>query len=817
MVGWARTTLGMDHPEGSDADHAAPTLPRPGLRPSGWVRPTIADLPSPQGSHVSTATQNPPGPSARTLIAVKAQVPPLRSGLVGRQRLVSQLLGDGSGRLTVVVSPAGWGKTTLLGQWVRQISPVCAVAWVSLDESDDEPVRFWTYALSALQRVAPTVADRALRALGAPGMDPVEAALPVLLNALSASDQRHVLVLDDYHLLTDVRVHKQLEHLVAYAPASLHVVVAGRSDPPLPLARLRAAGELTEVRAADLRFTVEEAAGLVRQVANVALPAGALTGMMERTEGWAAGLQLAALSVRQAPDPVQRAAAIRGDDRHILDYFDAEVLARADEVQRHLLLRCSMLERLCGELCDAVLGRKDSAAVLDELERRNLFLTALDDRREWYRCHRLFRDALRRELEVRERDQVKSLTVRAADWFLARGEVEEAVRHRLAADDSEGAAGLLASSVRWFVDRGVFRTYLHLGGQVRTTIAHAHPDLCVALAWAAALTGQVELVRPWLDAAERTLTDESPPLNGWHSLRAAARTVRALSGRLADADRAGAQADAEEAVSLEADPALAGWVVARMTLGRVLQDAGEPEAAVEVLSNALRLPAMDKTPGLLKLQAAGALACALLDIGRIAPADRVCRGVASAADALEAQWGNAAGTVLTLLRTAEGRVAYAQGRVGVARALLSRAVALARVSGDASHLVLALTHLAQAELADGDPAASAESLAEAHEMAESMEMAPAAIRELRAADHRIGRSPAQIRLPGGPRMPVDDLTDRELSILRALQGQQSQREIGEAMFISVNTVKGYTKSLYRKLDVTSRQAAVQRGRALGLI
>jgi LuxR family maltose regulon positive regulatory protein len=766
---------------------------------------------------VSSATQESPSESARTLIAVKAQVPPLRPGLIGRQRLVSRLLGDGSGRLTVVVSPAGWGKTTLLAQWVRHISPARAVAWVSLDESDDEPVRFWTYALTALQRAAPAIADGALRALGAPGADPVDAALPLLLNALAASDERLVLVLDDYHLLSDTRLHKHVAHLVAYAPAALHVVVAGRLDPPLPLARLRAAGELTEVRAADLRFTVEEAASLVEQVADVVLPAAAMTGMVERTEGWAAGLQLAALSVRQAPDPVQRAAAIRGDDRHILDYFSSEVLARAGDDQRRLLLRCSMLERLSGGLCDAVLGRADSAAVLDELERTNLFITALDDRREWYRCHRLFRDALRRELDVLEGDQVQGLTVRAADWFLGQGQVEEAVRHRLAADDSDAAAALLASSIRWFVDRGAFRTYLHLGGQVPGSVAATHPGLYVAMAWSAALTGQVDLVRPWLDAAEPALRNCSPPLNGWHSLRAAARTVRALSGHLADADRAGALADAEEAVALEADPALAGWVVARMTLGRVLQDAGEPQAAVEVLSAAMRLPAMGRTPGILKLQAAGALAAALLDIGRVASADRVCRDAAAAAGALEAQWGDAAGSALTLLRTTEGRVAYAHGDITPARALLTRAVALARAGGDASHLVLALTHLAQAELADGDSTASADTLADAHETAESSPTAPGALRELRVAEGRIGRRPTAIRLPGGPRPPVDDLTDRELSILRALQGQQSQREIGDTMFISVNTVKGYTKSLYRKLDVTSRQAAVQRGRALGLI
>jgi LuxR family maltose regulon positive regulatory protein len=766
---------------------------------------------------VTSTPQHPPGAPARTLIAVKARVPPLRPGTVGRQRIVSRLLGDGSGRLTVVVSPAGWGKTTLLGQWVRQIDAACAVAWVSLDESDDEPVRFWTYALTALERVAPAVAGGALRALGAPGVDPADVALPMLLNALTATEDRHLLVLDDYHLLTDTQLHRQVEYLVAYAPASLHVVLAGRSDPPLPLARLRAAGQLTEVRVADLRFTAEEAAALVAQVAHVTLPPDTMRGMVDRTEGWAAGLQLAALSVREAPDPVQRAAMIRGDDRHMLDYFSSEVLSEVGDRARQLLLRCSMLERLCGPLCDAVLERTDSAAVLGDVERASLFVTGLDDHREWYRCHRLFRDALRRELDLREGDQVRVLTIRAADWFLRQGNVEEAVRLRLAAGDSDGAATLLAAHVRWFVDRGAFRTYLRLGGQVRTSVAHAYPDLCVALAWASALTGQAEGVRPWLDAAETTLTDESPALHGWHSLRAAARNVRAISGHVGDADRTGAIADAEEAVSLETDPALAGWAVARLTLGRVLQAAGEPEAAVEVLGAAMRLPAVVRAPAILKLQAAGALAAALLDTGGAATAHRVCRDMAVEAGALEGLWGDAAGPVLTLLRTAEGRVAYARGDIRGARALLERAVALARVCGDASHVVLALAALAQAELADGDTGTAAATLAEARETARSEWTVPAAVRELRATEARIGNNASRIGRPGGPRLPVEDLTDRELTILRALQGQLSQREIGAAMFISVNTVKGYTKSLYRKLDVSSREAAVQRGRILGLI
>jgi len=395
--------------------------------------------------------------------------------------------------------------------------------------------------------------------------------------------------------------------------------------------------------------------------------------------------------------------------------------------------------------------------------------------------------------------------------------VDEAVRHRLAAQDSDGAATLLASSIRWFVDRGAFGTYLQLGSQVRPAVANNHPDLCVSLAWAAALIGHVDLVRPWLDAAEATLTDQSPPLHGWRSLRAAARTVRANSGYLGDPDRTAAIADAEEAVALEADPAFTGCAAARMTLGRVLQGAGEPEAAIEVLGSAMQLPVMARTPGILGLQAAGALACALLDTGAVAEAHRVCGHMAASADTLEAQWGDAAGPALTLLRTAEGRVAYEQGDVVTARALLTRAVALARVCGEVSHLVLALTALAQADLAAGDPATSAATLAEARSTAESEPTLPAAMRQLHAAEARIGHRPARIGRPGSPRPLVEDLTDREMVILRALQGQLSQREIGAAMFLSLNTVKGYTKSLYRKLDVSSREAAVQRGRVLGLI
>ena len=292
------------------------------------------------------------------------------------------------------MAPAGWGKTTLLSHWAHDPAETRGIVWVSLDEADDDPVRFWTYVLTALQRDVPGLGPAALGALSTPGLEPVDLALPTLLNELAALDTRHVLVLDDYHLLGAADVHESVEFLLTYLPAALRVVIAGRSDPPLPLARLRARGELTELRAADLGFTADEAAALLTAVGDTPVDPPRRPLLRERTEGWAAGLQLAALKIRHAERPAEAAAPLDGGDRHILDYLSVEVVDRLAPEQRDLLVRTAVLERLSGPLCDAVLGRTGSTEVLDALDRADLFVTPLDPRREWYRCHRLFRDVL---------------------------------------------------------------------------------------------------------------------------------------------------------------------------------------------------------------------------------------------------------------------------------------------------------------------------------------------------------------------------------------------------------------------------------------
>jgi LuxR family maltose regulon positive regulatory protein len=749
------------------------------------------------------------------LIAAKQTVPPVRAGTVVRTRLQTRLGRDEGARLTVVVAPAGWGKTTLLSQWAHDPAESRGVVWVSLDEADDDPIRFWTYVLAALHRAVPELAEGALGALSTPGLDPVDLALPLLLNALVELDRRYVLVLDDYHVLSDPRVHEGVEFLLAYLPPTLHLVLAGRSDPPLPLARLRARRELTEIRAADLGFRPDEAAALLRAVGETPFDAEAVTALCARTEGWAAGLQLAALTVRGAADPVTAATTIRGDDRHVLDYLSEEVLDRLQTDHRELLVRTSVLERLTGPLCDSVLDRDDSAAVLRALDRADLFVVPLDARRDWYRCHGLFRDVLRRELTRMDPAEPARVLARAADWFLARDHLVDAVDHRLRAGDEPAAADLLRSSVPWFLERGALTTYLELGRRLSPGTVLADPRLCVALAWAAAMNGRHDRMGPWLDAAEDLVDDDTPALEGWRTARGAAATMRAVELVIARAEAEPALAFSAQAVAQETDPTVEGYVMARTVRGAVLAFSGRHEEAVACLDEAWERARALGLPPLLALQPASILGVALTETGRVDRLRRLLADVAPALRTAEAQWGTATTPGVATLRTAEARLARADGDRETARTLLLRAVELARTSGEAPGLLSALTDLAEVELDRGDRPAARAALAQAREVGEHEPVLTLFVDRLADLERHAGRAAA----PPARRADeiVEDLTDRESAILRALTGDATQREIGASLYLSINTVKGYTKILYRKLGVSTRAEAVQRARALGLV
>jgi LuxR family transcriptional regulator, maltose regulon positive regulatory protein len=754
------------------------------------------------------------GASRSPLLSVKYTVPPAPSGAVVRQRFAHRLEGSRDTRLCVVAAPAGWGKTTMLSQWAAEPAVLGRVAWVSLDPSDDEPVRFWSYVLTALRLVAPDVGSKALATLSAPGVEPVLVTLPLLINDLARSHGRYVLILDDVHVLHDRRLLEGLEFLVTYLPPSLRLVLAGRADPALPVARWRGRGQLTEIRVPELAFTPRESEVLMAAVGVTDLGATAYGALCRRTEGWAVGLHLAAQAVLSSPHPQSALGRLRGDDRHLLDYFETEILDPMDPAQREFLVQTSVLDRLSGSLCDAVLGRRGSARVLAELEEANQFVAALDAGRRWYRCHGLFRDALRRELHDMGPDTSTTLLIRAASWYAEEDQADEAVRHLLLAGDSAAAMELLKASQEWFFERGAAASFMSLGEEAASATNVADAEVLVMMAYAAVLVGRFDRVRHWCDAAAPLLEGDGVSIEGWSSAVACLLTMRAAYGRTADEDGADL-ADGLRAVELEADPSLPGYVLARTALASVHMRAEEYLDAVALLTDAWQQPSRMLLPTPALLQTAGLFALNLLHIGDVTAAHDVCREVREMSAAVETHWGDASAASITWLRLVEGDISYRNRDLTAARRLLTRSAELAEAWGRQHELVLALTTLASTELAAGEREAARSAVTRAREAADIGPVRPSAAWELQAVETRIGRGALRAARRVG--RLYEDLTDRELSLLRELSGPRTQREISDAMFLSINTVKGYTKSLYRKLGASSREEAVSLGRSMGLL
>ena len=374
------------------------------------------------------------------LLRTKLYLPRSRSDLVPRPRLRERLDRDGArSKLTLVSAPAGFGKTTVLAAWLGAGSAAVdrrSVAWLSLDQSDNDAALFWTYLVTALETAAPGVGTGTLTLLQEPHPPPIEMVLTTLLNDLDAIASDVVLMLDDYHVIDSPEVQVGMAFLVDHLPAQHHLVIAGRADPALPLARLRGRGELVEIRAADLRFTPDEAAAYLNGVMGLTLTAHDVAVLEQHTEGWIAALQLAALSMSGRDDIAGFIAGFAGDDRYIVDYLAEEVLQRQPVHVRSFLLQTSILDRLTGPLCDAITGQDvGGKARLAALDQGNLFLVPLDDRRQWYRYHHLFADVLRARLLDEQPDRVQELHQRATDWCERNGERSEAIRHALAGED----------------------------------------------------------------------------------------------------------------------------------------------------------------------------------------------------------------------------------------------------------------------------------------------------------------------------------------------------------------------------------------------
>jgi LuxR family maltose regulon positive regulatory protein len=478
---------------------------------------------------------------ADTLIRTKLHLPFIRPGLVCRPRLQARIAEGLRGPLTLITAPAGFGKTTLVASCVAGCG--MPVAWLSLDKNDNQAGRFLNYLVAALQQADNTIGSEAAQLLAAAHQAPPEAVLTSLINDLDAAGGEIALVLDDYQLINSQAVHEQVAFLLEHCPKTFHLVIATRSDPPLPLTRLRARGQMVELRTADLRFTEPEAAQFLNDFMGLSLDTGSVAVLEERTEGWIAGLQMAALSMRGREDVRGFIEGFSGTNRYIMDYLLEEVLAsQSPEIQRFLLYT-SILERLTAPLCDAVLANDEgakregddrstrseslfagqSASILEYLERANLFLVPLDDERIWYRYHRLFADLLRTQLHRSLGAQgVAQLHVRAAEWHAQNGSILEAIHHASMASDDERVERFIEQNYMELVSRGEQSWIRSWTGKLSKELVYSRPWLCIYEAYSHSWFGELDEADRLLEEAEKRIRSET-----------SAPDARAMQGLLA--------------------------------------------------------------------------------------------------------------------------------------------------------------------------------------------------------------------------------------------------------------------------------------------
>jgi LuxR family transcriptional regulator, maltose regulon positive regulatory protein len=738
-----------------------------------------------------------PGPE---LLWTKLVAPAPRAGLLPRAGLQSLLQASLGAKLCLVSAPAGSGKTTLLAQW-RAVAGGGRVAWVSLEESDNDSTRFWSYLVAALRTVEPQVGTVALEALGGPSVELERVVVPSLVNDLATVGAPLVLVLDDYHLITEAICHQTLGWFLDHLPAEVHVVLLTRLDPPLPLARMRARGELAELRVGELQFTGEEAAELLNGSMGLALAAEDVARLAQRTEGWAAGLVLAGLSLRGRPDSSGFIAAFSGGDRHVADYLVAEVLERQPEELREFLLRTSVLERLSGPLCDAVLETQGSAELLGELEAANLFVVPLDDHRQWYRYHQLFADLLRLQLGAREPELVTVLHRRAAAWHRQAGNVDEAIGHASAAGDLAEAGTLIARhwAAHW------------LGGQ-RATVARwlkglpdeailADPPVALITAWSRGFHGASrQETERWLAAAE----DEGyggPPPDGMRSQAFGAALARAT---LIFDDVGRALKAAHRALELAGtQPTESSW--AGSALGQALYLSGRAAEARPRLEDLVaRVPASVQPYAVVTALAVLSLLAADQDDPAAAS---LARGAVATAEAHGVSFEPLSGIVYLAL----GRALAGQGELAEAEVQLERALELFEVDSMGLHHALALLVLVSVRHGRGDRPGARALADQTRELVEHFTDPGVLPALLEQAEKRLGSPPPQ-RLA-----LVEPLTERELAVLRLLPTRLSTREIGRELHVSVTTVRSQVQAIYRKLGVNSRAEAVTQAGQLDLL
>ena len=711
-----------------------------------------------------------------------------------RKRLYDVLREGRTLPLTLVVAPAGWGKSTIVTDWLAHDD--VTAGWVSLDGGDNDPKRFWRYLLLAADQAGSAAGSAALRRLDAAGSDVLRDVLPSFVNELASAEAPLVLVLDDYHLVTSARVHATVATLLDRSPPQLHLMLITRADPPLPLSRLRVRGDLAELRADNLRFSAAEAVEFFSSRLGALLSEQDVLRLLARTEGWAAGLQLAALRLRDRPDRSDFIERLTGADWHIVNYLGEEVLATQPAEVREFLLVTSVLNRMCAPLCDALTGRADGTRLIGEIYRANLFLVPLDDEHRWFRYHHLFGGLLRHELARTAPDRPPVLHRRAAQWYAGHGDAAEAIGHAIASGDGSLSGRLVAAHWRQPFNAGQLETVRMWLDALPAELISVDASLSAARVWVALDTGRLEEVGSVLDAAESSVPPDT------HLM-----VLRAL--QLYKAGDTGEAAARLREISPSADdPFIA--TVHRLVQGISWMWLGDADRAGELLLEAARRAEADGNR-LAYIYAEGYRA--LLAVNR---------GDLALADSLLADAESAVGQTLSDSHFVAMFPALARARLGIERAdwagarhAAGMAVELGRRG--ASRVELAAALLTAAKVGricpdPQDPDVGPEALVgEARGILRHCADPGPLVTTWLAGEQRAAT--ARTRQDG----LIEPLTDRELTILRLLPAPSSLRELAAELFVTPNTLKTHLRAIYRKLGAESREEAVIRARERGLI
>ncbi len=675
---------------------------------------------------MSSLTGTIPSPPLLT----KLYVPHLRAEHLLRPRLTRRLDEGLTRKLTLVCAPAGYGKTTLVAEWVTGRTAAQArspkgtvpssevvsgprVAWLSLDASDSDPARFLTYLVAALQRIDPAV-GRGIEPLLRSDVQsrpvlPHEALLAILINELTSVSFPFVLVLDDYHLITALAVHMQVAFLLEHQPPHMHLVIATRDDPQLPLANWRARGQIVEIRQSDLQFTAEETLEFLRRTAQTELPAAGLAAVQQRTEGWAAGLELLAHSLHHCDDVTSLLESFTGSDRYILDYLMEEVVQRQPAEIQDFLLKTSVLDRLSAPLCNSVTGRTDSSALLLALEQRNLFIVPLDRSRQWYRYHHLFADLLRHRLTLQAPKSIAQLRGRASRWYAENGFPADAVRHALAAHAWDEASALISRLTDSLLKHGEITTLLGWYRALPDSLIRTRADLCTGISWALILSGQVNEAEDYLVLAESA--------QGGDGLAGTIAAARAYVARARGDNRRAMELSERALALLPSDNWQARGVVAT-NLGIAYWYAGNLDRADQMLGEAVEMGRRSEN------QYAGL--AAQLFICRIQAARGFVGGAAEGYQQVIQLGGDM--PFVSLAHSDLAKLLFDRNELAAAAVHAGQAVALSRRSGQGELQIAAARTLALVEQARDEQAAVRQAVAEVERLALRPDLSPSALR-----------------------------------------------------------------------------------------